>query len=68
MINIFSKVTPNKNHIGDNTMAMRKLPEKYLLKDHDFAQVMKGNPKARNVRKKMRRAFKNRGRHFNIDE
>ncbi len=49
-------------------MARRNLPEKYMLKDHDFALVMKGNPKARSARKKMRRAMKKRERNFSLDE
>ena len=49
-------------------MSRRNLPEKYMLKDHDFALVMKGNPKARSSRKKMRRAMKKRDRKFDIYE
>lgn len=47
-------------------MARRNLPEKYMLKDHDFALVMKGNPYTRNVRKRMRRSFKKRERRFDL--
>lgn len=44
-------------------MRRRYMPEKFKLKDHDFAKVMKGNPKTRNVRKKLRRAAKRFDRH-----
>lgn len=48
-------------------MARRKLPEKYRVKDHDFALVMKGNRKSANTRKKMRRTFKRGGKQTELN-